>query len=199
MAVTYGQPFVGVEAKGAIYIRKNASSPVLYRRGIWSDDSVKWANFSENPFMNVTPFSFCITIKRLASNANNYGGITTLGYHTRQGDNFFYAVSRRELGNNNIQTHLRLNDYSNIDTTTVNIGSTIKYVATYDGTTAYFWSGKSTNVTKTNVIRPLNLRPSITIEMISSDFEITNVGWWTRVLTTEEKDAYFDNTMRIFQ
>ena len=199
MATSYGQPFVGTEARGAIYIRKNASSPILYRRGIWDDGDSKMAYFTQNPSFNVAPFSFCITIKRLASNASNYGAINYLGYHTSQGDNFLFGVSRRELGNNNIQTHLRLNDYSNIDVTLINIGSTIKYVATYDGTTAYFWSGKSTNVNKTNVIRPLNLRPFIDIQMVSPDFEITNVGWWTRVLTTAEKDAYFDNTMTIFQ
>ena len=199
MATTYGQPFVGIEAKEAVYIRKNASSPILYRRGIWSDSDLKQAVFSNNSFMNVSSFSFCITIKRLTSNANSYGVINGLGYGSSQNDNFTFSITRREIGNDNIQTHLRLNDYTYIDLTTLNIGSTIRYVATYNGDTAYFWSGKNINVTKSNVIRPLNLRPSINITMKSSDFEITNVAWWTRVLTTAEKDSYFDNTMTIFQ
>ena len=199
MATTYGQPFVGIEAKEAIYIRKNASSPILYRRGIWSDGDIKKATFSENSFMNVSSFSFCITIKRLTSNANSYGGINGLSYGSPQNDNFSFSITRREIGINDIQTHLRLNDYTNIDLTTLNIGSTIRYVATYNGDTAYFWSGKNINVTKSNVIRAFDPRSAINITMKSSDFEITNVAWWTRVLTTAEKDSYFDNTMTIFQ
>lgn len=200
MGTSYGQQFVGVEARGAIYIRKNASSPVLYRRGIWSDGNFKRADFSENPFMNVAPFSFCITIKRLAVNANNYGGIDSFTYHTGASDNFYFGLQRHAQGNNGIQIHLRLNDYSTVEYFDLNVGATTKIVGTYDGTNGNFWRGtKTTLITKTGITRPLNLRPHISIDMINSDFEITNVAWWTRVLTTEEKDAYFDNTMTIFQ
>lgn len=200
MGTTYGQPFVGVEARGAIYIRKNASSPVLYRRGIWSDGSSKQANFSENPFMNVAPFSFCITIKRLAVNASNYGLIDSLIYHTGPSDHFYFGLQRQAQGSTGIQIHLRLNDYSTVESSDLSVGTTTKIVGTYDGTNGNFWRGtKNTLITKTGITRPLNLRPYIGIEMISTDLEITNVAWWTRALTTAEKDSYFDDTMTIFK
>jgi hypothetical protein len=186
----------GLESS-CLFMAKNKNR-IIHAKGGWINTSGLYTSTTAtNAPMESNTYSFVVTLKRLANATSNFASCLSWSYGTTAGDNYMFGIQAGATGSNGILSNYRLNTFNTLNTLSVSIGATTKFVGTVNNTTGTLWRGISTS-SSSSFTRDVGRVLGFFVRLDSPDFELTNLAIFNRLITTNEKDAYYNGTLPLF-
>lgn len=177
-----------------LYAARNQDE-VLCKRGNWTGNNMF---FDRNPLLHsVNNFSFAVTYTRV-NNTVSYNAITLLNWGAIATDNYAFGLQTANINENNIFILHRLNNFNTHRVLAASNGSTIRVVGRTTRSQADFFTTLG-NSSSTISPRPYDNRAAIRIGYNPAQHILTNIAWWSRLISDDEKNQYLNNTIPLFQ